>query len=324
MAKTPASALTKLRPYKVLIQVIFIILVFSVIGLLILGVNIAWLTLPMAGWAAVLIIRPRQSIAKRVVLFMIGTALVLTLVVELIVVRGDIGRMNIVFKFYLQAWIMLSISASAGLIWLYPSVLREWLPGWRSGWRIALAILVGSAALFPLLAGIDKIRDRMSPIAPHTLDGMAYMAYSHYNENGVDIDLSQDYQAIIWMQENVDGSPVIVEANTPEYRWGSRFTIYTGLPGVVGWNWHQRQQRAIVPSEWVTDRVKEIEMFYNSSDRQEVYKFISKYNVCYIIVGELEKAVYQGAGLEKFSAWDGDLWRKVYDQDETVIYEVLQ
>ena len=61
------------------------------------------------------------------------------------------------------------------------------------------------------------------------------------------------------------GSPVIVEANTPEYRWGNRFTIYTGLPGVVGWNWHQRQQRAVVPSEWVTERIDEIsEVLYHS------------------------------------------------------------
>jgi uncharacterized membrane protein len=35
------------------------------------------------------------------------------------------------------------------------------------------------------------------------------------------------------MQDNIQGSPVIVEANCPEYRWCTRYTIYTGLPGVV-------------------------------------------------------------------------------------------
>ena len=99
------------------------------------------------------------------------------------------------------------------------------------------------------------------------LDGMAYMAYSTYSESETQMDLSQDYRAIQWMQRNVQGSPVIVEANTPEYRWGTRFTIYTGLPGVVGWNWHQRQQRAVTPDTWVFDRVDAIGAFYNADNR---------------------------------------------------------
>jgi uncharacterized membrane protein len=54
--------------------------------------------------------------------------------------------------------------------------------------------------------------------------------------------LDQDSQAIGWMQENVQGSPVIVEATLRNlYRWGSRVSIYTGLPYVVGWLWHEQQ-----------------------------------------------------------------------------------
>ncbi len=107
-----------------------------------------------------------------------------------------------------------------------------------------------------------KMKDRWVPTAPHTLDGMAYMPYATYSEDypkvngttpvdqtGIDMDLSQDYRAIRWMQDNIQGSPVIVEANSRNlYRWYSRFTIYTGLPGVVGWEWHEQQQRAIEPS----------------------------------------------------------------------------
>jgi uncharacterized membrane protein len=285
-------------------------------------VTIAWLVLPATVWAGVLILRKGQPDAKRFVLFMIGTGLLLTLVVEVIVLRGDIGRMNTVFKFYLQAWTLLSLSAAASLFWLLPGVSEEWAPGWRNGWQSVLTVLVFCAALFPIMGGLDKVRDRMSPQAPHTLDGMAYMQTSTYSDSGKDMDLGQDYAAIRWMQDHVSGSPVIVEANTPEYRWGSRFTIYTGNPGVVGWNWHQRQQRGIVSTEQVTDRVAAITEFYSTSDRELTENFLKKYGVKYIVLGQLEQAVYPPEGLAKFQNWNGDLWKEVYRDKDTAIYEV--
>jgi len=153
---------------------------------------------------------------------------------------------------------------------------------------------------------------------------MAYMANAVFNDPiGKTVDLSEDFRAIQWMQQNVQGSPVIVEANTPEYRWGSRFTIYTGLPGVVGWNWHQRQQRATTPSEWVTNRVGEIESFYNTLNQSDAESFLRKYNVRYIIVGRLEQAYYSAEGLSKFPAWNGVVWNEVYQDGGTSIYEVI-
>ena len=177
--------------------------------------------------------------------------------------------------------------------------------------------------LFLLISGWDKIRDRVTSRTPHAMDGMAYMQFAEYADNGQPFALEQDYHAIRWMQTNVQGSPVIVEANTPEYRWGSRFTIYTGLPGVVGWNWHQRQQRALTPGNWVTDRVDQVGQFYQTTDPAEARKFLERYNVRYIIVGLLERVYFSGPGLDKFPDLDGALWTKVYDDRETQIYEVL-
>ena len=183
-------------------------------------------------------------------------------------------------------------------------------------------LLFAGAFMFTLTATSDKIRDRMVREAPHTLDGMAYMSYARYWDKDLEMDLSQDALAIEWMQKNVKGSPVIVEANTSEYRWGSRYTIYTGLPGVVGWNWHQRQQRAVLANEEVQQRVDQVGDFYQSTGRIEVEKFLDRYDVRYIIVGQLEKAYYDPVGLMKFEAWNGDLWQEVYRDRDTVIYEV--
>src|SRR5690606_13201126 len=115
---------------------------------------------------------------------------------------------------------------------------------------------------------------------------------------------------------------VIIEAQAYEYRWGNRYTIYTGLPGVVGWNYHQRQQRAILQNNAVQNRVDEVNKFYLSDDLDYVNEFLEKYSVSYIIVGRLEKAFYPGVGLDKFEAQSGILWDQVYQYDSTVVYKV--
>ena len=87
-----------------------------------------------------------------------------------------------------------------------------------------------------------------------------------YNDEDRLINLSLDYAAIQYMQDHVSGSPVIVEANTPEYRWGSRFAVYTGLPSVVGWSWHTRQHNSLLDGAYIEKRISEIADFYNTSD----------------------------------------------------------
>jgi uncharacterized membrane protein len=181
---------------------------------------------------------------------------------------------------------------------------------------------MGGAAMFTITGISGKIHDRWIVEAPRTLDAMTYMKYANYDDFGQRLDLSEDYRAIRWMQDNVKGSPVIVETNCPEYHWCTRFTIYTGLPGVVGWNFHQRQQRAYT-STWVEERVAAVGDFYNSVDIDFTRSFLKTYNVKYIIVGQLERAAYTPEGLTKFDQFDGKYWKSVYTDGRTTIYEVL-
>ncbi len=326
MAATPVSALDKLRPYQAPLEMSLAAVLVLFLYFAIKGIWIGWLALPLALWAGLLILRPNQPGVKRGVLLMIGTALILTIAVELVVLRGDIGRMNTVFKLYLQAWTLFAVCAAAAFGWLM-AAFNTWYPRWRNLFQWGVMLLLAGTFLFTLSAATDKISDRLAPNAPHTLDSMTYMAYAQLWD-GNNMDLSEDYRAIRWMQDNVRGSPVIVEANCSEYRWCTRYTIYTGLPGVVGWNWHQRQQRALFPPNWITDRINEIGVFYTTGDIEQTHAFLKKYNVKYILVGQLERNIYPLVndvdGLLKFEQYDGVYWRSVFRESHTVIYEVLQ
>jgi YYY domain-containing protein len=295
----------------------------AILGLLLArGVVCAWVALPLAALACALACRHEVAAAKRLTLVMVAASLLLTVLVEVVVLRGDIGRMNTVFKFYLQAWALLAVATAATL---GPSLRRvgDWTRRWqRVAWRTLLVVLLVAAALYPLCAGMAKARDRMSEEAPHTLDGTRFLEHAVVHDQGTAIPLAEDLAAMRWLQEHVQGSPVIVEASTPEYRWGSRMTVHSGLPGVIGWSWHQRQQRALVPAEWITDRIQAVHDFYRTEDPRSAAEFLAAHDVAYVVVGRLEQAYYPGPGLAKFAALDGVLWRAVFERGETTIYEV--
>jgi YYY domain-containing protein len=323
MANTPLIALRKLEPYKLWIQAFVVTLLLGVGAFIYLKIGIAWFVFSLAAWAGVLILRPALRDSKRFVLFIVGTGLILTLMVESIVLRGDIGRMNTVFKFYLQVWTLFAISAAPALGWLWKRMPR-WSPNARTLWQVALIALVAGTAMYPLLASMAKVKDRMAPDAPMSLDGMDFMRYAEYADTWGVMDLAEDYRAIHWMQGNISGSPVIVEANLRDlYRWGSRMTNYTGFPGVVGWEWHQQQQRAILPGNSVSMRIDEIDNFYLTTDLNQAREFLRKYDVNYIILGQQERGRYPGEGLEKFPVGESVFWRRVYEDGNTIIYEVL-
>ncbi len=292
MASTPLTALQRLRRVMELLVAAAVLVVAATVAAVALGYVVGGLVIPLVAWAGVLFLRPGQALEKRLVLALTGTALALTLLVEVVVIVGDIGRMNTVFKFYLQVWEMFGCAAAAALVWMLEAA-HVWRPRWGRAWRGALIALVVGAGLYPLVATMAKVRDRMSPQAPHTLDGMAFMTTSTYYDVGGSASLLEDYQAIRWMQQNVRGSPVVVEAAVPEYRWGSRFTIYTGLPGVLGWNWHQRQQRVLAGDSQVWDRYFDITDFYLTRSTTEARDFLERYGVSYVIVGQLERMYYE-------------------------------
>jgi hypothetical protein len=87
MAKTPLSSIKKLDSYRELIGVGLILLLGGVVILFFIKVSIAWFVLPLAAWAAIMQFRPGTPLPKRAVLIMVAGGLLLTLMVEVIVLK---------------------------------------------------------------------------------------------------------------------------------------------------------------------------------------------------------------------------------------------
>ncbi|MDO9546399.1 MAG: DUF2298 domain-containing protein [Pelolinea sp.] len=324
MKETPLSDINKYYPYRKKISVLIIFVLILLVVMVYIGVVVGILIIPVLLILSLLIFRKKYSDKEKFILLLSCIGLGLTLLVELIVLSGDIGRMNTVFKFYLQAWTCLSLSSSWYIYQLILSSKKYKENNYLSAWRTFAILLFISVLMFPIIASADKITDRMSPQVPITLDGMEYMRYSSYLENSKELDLRQDYDLIRWMQENISGTPTIIEANVPEYRWGNRISIYTGLPSVIGWNWHQRQQRVINPSEWVFNRVEDVEKFYSGTELSTALDLVDKYNIEYIVVGQLERAIYTQEGIEKFFTDNSDRFEVYYSNEDTYLLKVVQ
>ena len=301
------------------------------LGLSLYEWNVTIVALPLMIWAAALFFLPQQTRAMQFVLVLAIVALGATLGVEYIVIDGDIGRQNTVFKFYLQAWLMFSVVGGVAIAWLLEDS-SEWNLGTRAGWSMSLGVLVAVAALYPLTATQARAIDRFTPTAGATLDGMAYMQTAvHYEVTnsamgeGSNLELVHDYRLIRWLQENLQGTPVIMEGQSErEYLWGSRISVYTGLPAVQGWNWHQRQQRTFDPMpRMVQQRVANVNAFYSTTDPRVKADILQHYEVEYVMVGVLERARYPEIGLDTLTELaDADVLSVVYEDEVNIVYSV--
>ncbi|HVO42869.1 MAG TPA: DUF2298 domain-containing protein, partial [Aggregatilineales bacterium] len=295
-----------------------------------LQVPLAILCIPLGAWCIILFLVPDQSREMRILLAMTALALGISFGVELVVLGGDIARQNTFFKFYMQIWMLLSLAGGVALAWMLQVVWR-WAPVIRTPWLIVAGLILAIGALFPVMSTQGKIAMRMAPDAPHTLDGDAYLANAVYVDTAwdskpVSFKLDGDLDMIHWLEDNIQGTPVIIEAQQPEYvHLGGRVAINTGLPTVLGWRFHQTQQRTIDPLPRLVDnRVGNVQGFYDAPDAGSVWPMIAFYHIEYIIVGQLERTIYPPEGIVKFDDMvTRKLLEKVYDKGGNTVYHVL-
>ena len=116
---------------------------------------------------------------------------------------------------------------------------------------------------------------------------------------------------------------VILEgASTVLYQWNGRISVYTGLPSVIGWQWHQEQQRFGYRVD-IAQRLFEVGKIYGETNTRQAIELLRKYRVRYVYVGQFERMLYSPEGLRKFvDGLDGNV-ETVYSHGDVVIYQVL-
>jgi YYY domain-containing protein len=254
--------------------------------------------------------------------------------VDIVTLKNDIERMNTVFKFGLQAWQLFAL-ASGYAAWYVASAVwsvRGWRPSPRSGRAIAaysgtavIVLLMLGASLFLFSGTRARQEARFHETGP-TLNGFAFLPDAVYVESKDNdpsaeqaIRLEDDKPLIDWLRQNVQGSPVIVEAVGPLYHWTGRISEYTGLPAVIGWDWHQTQQRMDYQDQ-IGKRRFDTEQFYRVTDANFAAQYLEKYNVRYVVVGTEEHYHGTDAGLAKFDTMPQ--LTEVFRSGENRIYRV--
>jgi YYY domain-containing protein len=207
---------------------------------------------------------------------------------------GEMYRMNTVFKLYLESWLLLSVGLAGGAA----LVLREW-PGLGSTLRGVIgAVAVGGLLVslaYPIFLSQNRLQHRFDTTPGPTLNGLSFMETGILRDpNGAAIRLDEDLAAIHWMQENLVGAPVVAEAMIGPYRGnGARISNATGFPTILGWDNHEGQQRW---PDQIGPRARDVRALYTSRTPEQALELIEKYDIDYIMLGQIEQLTTLGQG----------------------------
>jgi uncharacterized membrane protein len=198
-------------------------------------------------------------------------------------------------------------------LWLVAGISTAPKPG-RSlvAWpATALVATFAFAGVLYLVEGTPARQNARFASTGPTLNGLVYLDKARYVEdlgtpNQADdrlILLRDDKPLISWLRDNVNGSPIIVEAVGPLYHWTGRISENTGLPAVIGWDWHQIQQRTDY-TNLVQERRMNTEAFYRDPSADAANAYLRRYDVSYVIVGSEEMAHATPEALSKLEQMD--------------------
>lgn len=234
-------------------------------------------------------------------------AMGLVLIPELVYVRdiyeNGYARANTMFKLTYQAFILFGITMGYGIFRLFSIVRKKTVKVLTA---VAMLCLLWTVGYFgnAVNAWFGNVTDI------HGYQGLNALTF-------LENDFPEDADAIRWLKGNVEGSPVVLEANGDSYTGYERVSASTGLPTILGWKVHEWLWRSDVDD--LNVKSADIETIYTSSDQEAVKTLLEEYEVSYIFVGFFEREKY-GENLNNEVL--KSLGNIVYESDEYETYIV--
>lgn len=235
--------------------------------------------------------KKKLALNEPIILILVPTAFFFLVIPEVVYFK-DIypshPRANTMFKFTYQSFVMLTVVAGwlLGRLWQFRRS-----PWWLAKLCLAIVctLVAGTFLLFPY-SGYQSYYNQFRQAS--YLDGLTWMQ----------TDLPDDYQAILWLKQNVTGRPVILEAVGESYTTFARISANSGLPTILGWRVHEWLWRNSfdLPSL----RTSQVQTVYEQPLSATTAEVLAQYHIRYIIVGTKERESYllDEPGLESLGA----------------------
>lgn len=239
-------------------------------------------------------------------LVLIGSLIVLA--PEFVFLRDLFGyRINTIFKFYFQVWLMWGIAAAYSVILVW----QELTFPWRSIFGISMGLILAASLTYPVM-GLWSKTNGFQPYDGFTLDGTAYLNRSNPEEAA----------AMEWLRNAPLG--VVAEAVGGSYTQYARMAANSGQPTVLGWDFHELQWRG--GSKEMGSRRGDIERMYCTDNWDEAKQILNQYDINYVVVGSMENIAY-GAGSDTCPGGFNEIkfsrrLSLVFQQGGTSIYQV--
>ncbi|MCD8153666.1 MAG: DUF2298 domain-containing protein [Clostridiales bacterium] len=207
-------------------------------------------------------------------------AIGLVVIPELVYVR-DIyengnARANTMFKLTYQAYIMFGMTTGYGIFRLL-KISRQKLVKALAG--VCLFFWVWTVGYFGNSVS-SWFGDVLDPDGYQGLNATAFL----------ETEFAEDAAGIRWLKENIEGSPVVLEANGDSYTGYQRVSAMTGLPTVLGWYVHEWLWRNDTAD--LNEKSADVQSIYTSLDEDYVRQLLDQYDVEYIFVGSKEREKY--------------------------------